>query len=387
MEPQKYDDSYMIDIAASREYRHQSSEYREAFTRWRNDLRNKLGYRFVHDSREHTYIDGGGFADKQLITAETDALHRCLQFLGALMLLYFGLEQLMFLLLRFNYERVHIERIYYSLRNITNVAPSNEVYLFCSFRLILLIVPIAIMTYIVRLPLRVAVPRDKADRDILIYGFAISMVMMVCFRFLDYGFSHLLRAVRIDVTYYTYLQTDTEKAQIFYFICELILCPVLSEILFRGYLLQMFRQFGDNFAIFISSLAAAMVYHDISKIMYVFSIGIVLGVFTLRCGNIIPTIFIQLAVTNISMLLNSLSSEIYNMVNRLTEVGICFVILLSFFPVMVFMRVRLEDPFRLRMDSTELTFTQKMRQMLNSPWMVVWMIIVLITTILSVSFI
>ena len=34
-----------------------------------------------------------------------------------------------------------------------------------------------------------------------------------------------------------------------------------------------------------------------------------------------------------------------------------------------------------------LSFTQKMRQMLNSPWMVVWMIIVLITTILSVTFI
>ena len=379
--------SYMVDVASSREYMYQNAAYRDAFTRWRNDRKNKFGYRFVHDSREHTYIDGGGFADKQLITAETGALHACLQFLGALMLLYFAVEQILFFVLKANFERVHIDRVYYSMRNIDNIAPSKEVYLFCSMRILLLLIPLFIMVQYVKLPRDVGIPNSKTDKRVLLYAFTITMVMSVCFRFLDYGLTHLLRTARIDVTFYTYLQTDTEQAQIFYFITQLIVCPVLTEILFRGYLLQMFRQFGDNFAIFISSLAAALVYHDISKVMYVFSLGIVLGIITVRNGSIYPTIFIQLAMTNITMLLNSLAGEVTNLFNRLTELTACFLILAVFFPLMLITRSRLETPFRLRRDNTELSFAQKLRQLLNSARTVIWLIVMLLATILSVTFI
>ena len=149
----------------------------------------------------------------------------------------------------------------------------------------------------------------------------------------------------------------------------------------------MFRQFGDNFAIFISSLAAALVYHDISKVMYVFSLGIVLGIITVRNGSIYPTIFIQLAMTNITMLLNSLAGEVTNLFNRLTELTACFLILAVFFPLMLITRSRLETPFRLRRDNTELSFAQKLRQLLNSAWTVIWLIVMLLATILSVTFI
>ncbi len=58
-------DEYLIDVAAEKVYVSQDKAYHDAFTKWRNDKHNRFGYRFVHDSREHTYVDGEGYADSR----------------------------------------------------------------------------------------------------------------------------------------------------------------------------------------------------------------------------------------------------------------------------------------------------------------------------------
>lgn len=378
---------YMVDIASNRVYNNQRDEYRDAFTRWRNNRSNKLGYRFVHDIREHTYVEGGGFADKQAVTAETTALHSCLQFLGVLMLIYFAFEQLCFLLMKTRYSYVHIEQTYYSLRSMSVVVSSEQMYFYCISRIVLLALPIVVMMKIVKLPPQVAIPRAKLDKELVIYGFSVALMLFACFRFFDYMLTYMLREVRIDVTFYAYIQTDTERAQICYFFCELIVTPILTELLFRGCILQLFRQFGDNYAIFISSLAAALCYHDITKILYVFTLGIALGVFTIRNGSLFPAMVTQLFFTNTTLLLNTLAKEKFYLRNNLAEIGVCLGILVVSFLLMIFMRIHFDNPFRLVRDNTELSFQQKVRQLLNSGWAVIWLLCVLISTILSVEFI
>lgn len=379
--------SYMVDIASDRIYNNQNEDYHAAFTRWRNTGTNKLGYRFVHDRREHTYVDGGGFADKQAVTAEINSLHGCLQFLSMLMMMYFAFEQFFFMFMKTRYDHVFINRTYYSMRSMSYSVSSEQMYVYCLVRIALLIFPIIVMLKIVRLPAQVAIPRMKLDRRLVFYGFSVALMLFVCFRFFDYMLTYMLQSINIDVTFYTYIQTDTEQAQICYFICELIIVPVLTEVFFRGCILQLFRQFGDNYAIFISSLAAALCYRDITKILYVFTLGIALGVFTIRNGSLIPAIVTNLFFTNITLLLNTLAKEKFLIRNRLTEISVCLVMLCVSFLLLIFMRIHFDNPFKLVRDGTELSFQQKVRQLLNSSWTVIWLICMLLSTILSVTFI
>lgn len=378
--------SYMVDIASDRTYNNQNAGYRDAFTRWRNDRSNKLGYRFVHDTREHAYVDGGGYVDKQAVTAETKSLHNCLQFLGILMLVYFLFEKCSEMLMRTRYDYVNINHTYYSLRGMSYVVSSEQLYIYCLSRIIMLVLPIIVIMRFVKLPPQVSIPRAKLDRELVFYGFSVALMLFVCFRFFDYLLTYMLQMVKIDVTFYTYIQTDTERAQICYFFCELIVTPILGEILFRGCILQLFRQFGDNFAIFISSLAAALCYHDISKILYVFSLGIALGVFTIRNGSLFPAIVTQLFFTNTTLLLNTLAKEKFLIRNRVAEIGVCLGMLVISFLLVLFMRIHFDNPFKLKRDDTELTFQQKVRQLLNSGCSVIWLLCMLIATILSVEF-
>ena len=379
---------YMVDIASDRVYNNQMDEYRDAFTRWRNDRSNRLGYRFVHDTREHIYVDGSGFADKQAVIAETRSLHSCLQFLGILMLSGFLLEQISFAVMKMmGYTYVHINRTYYSLRSMSVVVSSEQMYFYCITKILILILPIVIITRVVKLPLQVTLPKAKINRELVLYTFAVGLMLFVCFRFFDYTLTYLLRMVHLDVTFYTYIQTDTERAQICYFFCDLIIAPILTELLFRGCILQLFRQFGDNYAIFISSLAAALCYHDISKMLFVFSLGIALGVFTVRNGSLFPAVVTQLFFTNTSLLLNTLAKEKFLIRNNLVEIGVCLGILTLSFLLMIFMRIHFDNPFRLVRDNTELQFQQKVRQLLNSSVAVVWLLLMLLATILSVGFI
>lgn len=383
----KQQGGYMVDVASDRVYNNQRDDYRDAFTRWRNDRSNKLGYRFVHDTREHTYVEGGGFADKQAVTAETTALHNCLQFLSVLMLIYFAFEQFSFLLMKTRYTYVHINRTFYSMRNVSLSVSSEQMYFYCITRIALLAFPIIALLKIVKLPPQVALPRAKLNRELVVYGFSVALMLFSCFRFFDHLLTYTFRMVHIDVTFYSYIQTDTERAQIVYFVCELIIVPILTEVLFRGCILQLFRQFGDNYAIFISSLAAALCYHDITKILYVFMLGMALGVFTIRNGSLFPAIVTQLFFTNTTLLLNTVAKEKFLIRNNIVEIGVCLGILAVAFILMMFMRIHFDNPFRLVRDNTELSFQQKVRQLLNSGWAVVWLLVMLLATILSVGFI
>ncbi len=52
---------YLIDIAKDKTYQNQFDDYHKEFSKWRTKKGNPYGYSFVHDTREHTYVDGEGY--------------------------------------------------------------------------------------------------------------------------------------------------------------------------------------------------------------------------------------------------------------------------------------------------------------------------------------
>lgn len=376
-------DEYLIDVAAEKVYVSQDKAYHDAFTKWRNDKHNRFGYRFVHDSREHTYVDGEGYADSRSSNAERSSLRQCFSFLGMSMLTLFLFNQLQFMVMRMLFSEKTIEWVYYSDNDIHQAVSFNEMAVSCGFRIFSMLVIILMYVFFIHLPVRVSFPLAKLKPKFFIYSLTASLIMAVVFHVLDKAINSLSMSVGLDVTLYTLKLTDSNECFVLYLVCEMFIIPVMHELLFRGCVLQLFRQFGDRFAILVSSFAAACCYHDITKFVYVFSWSVLLGIITIKSGSILPAEIIKVISNSFAIILNTILTSEKQVYALLLESVICLSVLLVCVTILLIMRIKLIRPFKINPDYTALPVTQKIRESINSPWSVVWLSVTLFTIILS----
>ena len=83
---------YMRDVAKEATYLNQSDEYRRLYAQWRADPENLYGYQFVHDTREHSYIDGKGYVPHLAEVAESISLVKCCSLMGSCLLITLMLD-------------------------------------------------------------------------------------------------------------------------------------------------------------------------------------------------------------------------------------------------------------------------------------------------------
>lgn len=267
------------------------------------------------------------------------------------------------------------------------MVPSEQVFLYCGLKLFSIATIITISDMVLKLPRQVVIPHERQKPAYLISGTSLILILTIILRIFDYGTSNLFAAVNIDSTYYSYISTDSTQSQILFFIFELILIPALTELFFRGMILQLFRQFGDNFAILISSLAAACCYHEMSKIFFIFILSMALGVFTVKSGSVFPAIAAKVLSLNLTYLLNSFTLLKNRASVRMTGALLSIVLLALFTIILLMLHGKLIRPFKLEHDTTEMDMRQKSRQLLNSSWCVIWLTAALLTAIVSLRFI
>lgn len=380
-------DKYIIDIASERVYNGQSEEYHRLYTKWRNDPENPRGYRFIHDSREHIYVDGEGYADKTPETAEKDSLHRCYTFLGQLMTLFLLFRITLYIVMRVYFSFPYYSWVFSSQLDKIKSASSELTYIYCFMRIIPYLVVIVFGIFFLKLPLRVVFPKEKLKPGVIGAGVSLTLLFIVISRIFDYWLTGVFTKMNVDVICYNLLRTDDPTAQKVYFFVELFLIPIFSEIIFRGYILQLFRQFGDTFAIVISAACSAFCYNEITKILSLFILGIILGSITLKSGSLAAPMAARVIFKNVSLILNELAIDPHDLPMRFLEVIISLVIVA--FAIFVLSRARAQMDFRFKLDNegTELSFDRKIREMLGSNFFVAWLVISLVLTILMIRFV
>ena len=378
-------EEFRVDVASSHVYQNQDAGYHEAFTRWRNDPGNRYGYRFVRDTREHTYVDGEGYAESRSENAERLSLRRCFGFLGMSMLVYFLLSQMHSLLLKVLFTDASAKHMYFSDRSSRVIFASKELAVSSGFACFSLLLVLILYLVFVHLPVKVALPSARVDPKFFAYSFTVAIMMMVVFHIFDIVLSLALQRLGIDVTFYSFSVADSSQGMACYIGLEMLLQPILLELVFRGCILQLFRQFGDRFAILVSSFAAACCYFDITKMMYVFCWGVILGIITIKSGSIVPAAVIRVVGGALTLSVNTFWVDGMIQNAHLVEVVICLSLMAACSVVLIVMRMRLIRPFRIDPDTTALTVFQKIREVLNSPWSVIWLTLTLLSVIVSVE--
>ena len=83
---------YMIDVAQDTTYQNQSDDYKKSFAKWRSNPQNSFGFQFIHDTREHSYIDGEGFVPHKAEVAERISMLKCCSLLGICLVVMLAID-------------------------------------------------------------------------------------------------------------------------------------------------------------------------------------------------------------------------------------------------------------------------------------------------------
>lgn len=379
---------YILDVTKTSSYQNQTEEYYQLYGKWRSKEKNPFGYSYVKDVREHTYVDGKGFVSDGPDKAERKSLVACFNLIGLLLIIsqVFSLIENI-IISKINNFSIYSTNFYLDATNIDNVSFS-VVLVSCVASILKLCVPIGLFFAITKFPKIVAMPKaKKTDYEMSISGVSfILMATMLC-RAANIMLNFFTEKIGINFSNVEFIDTLDIKSIIIYCVCEYFIVGVLTEILFRGVILQFFRQFGDLFAIIVSCIANVVFCADISQLGSVALTSVVLALFTIRTGSITTAICMRLASKVVDMIVtmgvSSVSGDIKILVEGAVAVAIISFALATYSRMISSKMVN----FNVSDSYTHLTMKEKFVLMVSSVPVVVWLVVALVSLIFSVRFV
>jgi hypothetical protein len=365
---------YLIDIAKDKTYQNQFDDYHKEFSKWRTKKDNPYGYSFVHDTREHTYVDGEGYYQRSADAAERKALVKCLGLLGIILIFMLTIDGIISLILYRIFQDPGAYAIYYSKID----APTYEftpilVLLYCSMNLFKYLAAFGIFVRFTGIPLKVAAPVPKGAR-LSKSGIFLILVILVFSRVFNYIISLVFGLINLDCVYAIAIHDPNNNlSDLIYLIFNCVLVSAVSELLFRGAIMQTFRQFGDTFAMLVSGIAFSLSYYDISSMGYAVLCSATLGLFTIRTGSLKSAIIMRITASVSGYALTRLVIDSFTN-GRIVEVIICtFIMSVAAF---IFARLMCNGKwaFSVKDDPSELSTGEKLKLFFTTNSIVIWLV-------------
>lgn len=381
----KQDKGFVRNVARDRTYQNQNEEYDEEYFKWCADETNPYSFNFVQDTREHSYKAGRGFIKRGADTAEQGALHNCLRLLGGTMLIMLLFDVINYLLTFLLNDGQPCNAVYYSHRGSIGNASVAACILCSAVNTMKYAAAIFIYHVRIRLPKKVALPRGNTSGSFKLNAVIIMLTIAVAGRLSSSLLSYILGYVNVDSTYIYMFDSTRISAQVISLIYNCIVIPALCEILFRGLVLQSFRQFGDAFAVIVSAFACGISFCDVSYVGYAILCSLVIGVFTVRSGSIAMAIVMHSVSSTINYLLvfvNSMSAG----AGRILSYSIYMVICAGMLVTYTTLSKKINRSFNIDQHGSELSLPKKIELMLSSNTVVIWLVCAIVMTILTMRF-
>ncbi|MBR4555241.1 MAG: CPBP family intramembrane metalloprotease [Ruminococcus sp.] len=370
----KKDSDYLIDIAAKHKYRNQSEEYQRRYLEWRTNPRNPYGYTFVHDTRVRTYVDGEGYLEETPVDSERTSLSNCYRLMGVTLLIMISVAFVRFLVMKMLFGVPNSGRTYYSeLVTSEKGLPDSVAYSLMILNLLEYALPLLFLKASTRMPTKIAVPLRKSKSSTP-NAIMMMLVIMAVGRVLNSVTAKLLLKIDMDIPYYDYIRADSPSAFVICGLVQHVVIGILIEIIFRGYLLQIFRQFGDGFAVIVTAIAGSFMLYDITQLGYMFCVGVFTGMLTIRSGSIKNACLMRIIARSFNFLVTFIASILGDFGSQMFDLVLCGLLLLSSLLVYIRINSRRRWSFEIGSTATSLTMSEKFRLMLLSPWLWMWFV-------------
>lgn len=370
---------YMIDVAQDTTYQNQSDEYKESFAKWRSNPQNSFGFQFIHDTREHSYIDGEGFVPHKAEVAERISMLKCCSLLGVCLVVMLLIDVFNYVLVNKYAPDTTGAFVYFS--QVGGDYGRYDALMVTVLGLLFVAkfaVPGLIFKLVTKIPNKVVFANSKGYEKMRGTAIVIMMVIIVVGRVGQYILSLLFSAVHVDGIYSILVFSTDPITAVISFAFFAIIVPIIQEILFRGVILQTFRQFGDTFAILITAFVNGLCYYDITYLPFVVCCSAVLGLFTIRTGSVVTAISMSICAHITNFVLSYI--VIYDLpYAKIAEVIVCAAIV----GASLVMYSRLTSfgdwTFNIQHDNSFMTMKKRVKSFIATNSIAVWIAAILVT--------
>lgn len=276
----------VINVIDQFDYSTQDEQYNEKYRLWRMKKNNRYAFTFEGNRKESIYIDGRGFVKKTAKETENGVLSRIFHTIGIGLLMLIVFDDLL--------SKIIIILLGKAGVNINTSFSSGSIYggrweiavTLMAVGFLRAAIPLTYFHFKFKLPLRNEFMWKLRSPGAL-FG-AVSMAFII------FAATSLPAAYSTDTkeifSFFAAGQADISVLDqtefMLYLIFDVIVIPVMTQMLFCGAMFAVLRQFGDTFAILITSLSASLLTQDINSMLIVFLMTAVCGYGMLTSGTI-----------------------------------------------------------------------------------------------------
>lgn len=283
-----------ISVIDDFDYSTQSESYNRDFIKWRRKKNNLFAYSYEVNTNESVYVDGRGFIVKSAVDAESEVLVRTFYILGLALIAYVVLDTLFrkVLIMALSYFGIDIHTSFFS--DSLYGGSKEIVTVLMIVTLLKVLIPAAYLQKRFDLPRNVELMRSMHDPAGLVGAIAATFILCVATS-LPNAYSSEPTEI---YTYFSNLNTDVEIWGQFeylaYTLFDIIILSIISEIFFRGAMFAVMRQFGDLFAVIMTSVTSAMLTMDLREAPTMFCISLIASIGMLYSGSIFTAIAVNI---------------------------------------------------------------------------------------------
>lgn len=366
-------------------WRYQDKTYNEMFKAWRKQRKDTVGFYYVSNPNELTYLDGYGFVTDYPEAAERNALRKVMNIVGMTMILL-GVIDIFYkyavpdLLAAFGAD-IYFDRY-------TKIFYGNEwliLFIDTFFSIIKRLIPLAYIYKKLKMPIKVMIPTKITNKTLFKYAVPVMLLAVGLCSAASGIYGEMLSFLRIQPEKLFY-DPESKAVLVLFLIVHVIIIPIISEIHTRGALLQLLRQFGDGFAILFTALLTALISYNINSFCFIFITSVIIGYFTVRTGSVITAVLMRITVHAISYGIYMIDEMVNEDIQGLVIMLVLFVTIGAGLVCFIRLLCKHSDCFGLNFKSRYLGFSDKCGIIASSVPVVAGFTIIIIHTIMNIKF-
>lgn len=266
-----------IDVVADFVCDSVNQQYNRDYIAWRRNTKSRCAYRYVDNAREKVFVEGKPQAKKGAAHAERKALSYTAEMIGigllVLMICDLGVNSVLIWAFRLLDLDIQIDFLTFSM--------SGDQWMVTAVRILIVLlkfgIPFVLLMRFFRLPARVAMPASVGGMAELLAAVGAGLLCSAVY-------AANANAGGID-TMQNVLNYKEPAAVVAYWAFDITAASLLAELLLRGAILPVLRQFGDLFAVCLTA-GIAFLFPDspdlrIGELM----IGLASGYLLIRGGS------------------------------------------------------------------------------------------------------
>ena len=284
----------IINVVEQFDYSTQDDSYNQSFIKWRKSKDNPYAFNFKMDRRESVFVEGKGFESKSLSTAERNCVIKIMNVAGIAMLMWIVIDNIIgkAVISFFDFLGFDIHTSFFS----TGVY-GGDVEIVTSLILIGLMKILIPAWYVhkkLKMPLKTEYLTKLRHSSDMIASLCVAMAASAVTS-LPSIYTNRTRQL---YNYFREINTDAsawdQKQFIIYAIFDIVIVSVMSELFFRGAIFGALRQFGDIFALVITSVMSALLVQDVREFPSALLMSAIAAAGMLRSGSILTAIYVQI---------------------------------------------------------------------------------------------